>query len=219
MPSPAFVTQRFFSKPMGVAILALLLAGCAQQQTPGYYSTAHDSTEADAQAHAQGRAAARAPSQVQLGFGGDRSTQQSPTESAQPEQATTIKARALSEPKTFLGTVPCLTGQSGCSATRVTLTLAPGGEWRSRTVFLDKPTAEHNITQLGCWDIVGTSPLRIILQNQNESSVANLTFVNDNVLRINMINDIRPALDYHLTRQADLDGIDEITAKTPLSCN
>ena len=218
MPSPAFVTQRLFSKPIGIAIVALLLAGCAQQQTPGYYNTAHDSTEADAQTQAQGRNAARAPSQVQLGFGGEQPARQTPVQQAQPEPAATVKARALSEPKTFLGTVPCLTGQSGCSATRVTLTLAPGGEWRSRTVFLDTPTAEHTITQLGCWDVVGTAPLRIVLQNQNQSSVANLTFVNDNVLRINMINDIRPALDYHLTRQADVDGIDELSVKSPLNC-
>src|SRR5690606_1048712 len=99
-----------------------------------------------------------------------------------PAQETVIKARPLAEPKTFLGTVPCLSGDSGCSAQRVTLTLAPSGEWRARTVLLDNPDAQP-LVQQGCWDVIGTQPLRIMLQQKSQASMANLTFVNDNVLR------------------------------------
>ncbi|MGB6104268.1 MAG: hypothetical protein WBF88_10540 [Pusillimonas sp.] len=202
---------------LGAALLALALAGCAQQQPAGYYDVPQDNTAADARNKAQGRSGARAPSQIQLGFGQDQPLKAVAAEPAPSGPA--IKARPLAEARTFLGTVPCLSGESNCSATRITLTMAPSGEWRSRTVFLDNPDAQHNITQQGCWDVIGTQPLRIMLMQKNETSVANLTFINDNVLRINMINDIRPTLEHRLTRQADVDAIDEITSKAPLQCD
>lgn len=207
-------------KPLGALVLALLLAGCAQQRTPNYYDTPHDSTEADAQSQALGRSGARAPSQIQLGFGSDQKpgkSQAEPVVSA--GEQTVIKARPLAEAKTFLGTIPCLTGGAACSAQRLTLTLAPGGEWRSRAVLLDKTDSKNNIVQQGCWDVIGTQPLRIVLKLNEQASMASMTFVNDNVLRINMINDVTPTLEYRLTRQADIDAIDEITSKTPLQCD
>ncbi|WJJ92785.1 hypothetical protein [Neopusillimonas aromaticivorans] len=48
---------------------AFIVAGCAKQQTPGYYETGPESTLSDAQHQAQGRTIQRAPSQLQLGFG------------------------------------------------------------------------------------------------------------------------------------------------------
>src|SRR5690606_35943221 len=219
MPCLAALTRYPIIKPIGVALLALAMAGCAQQKPAGYYAVSHDNTAADAQKKAQGRGGARAPSQIQLGFGDNQPPKAMASQEA-PAQETVIKARPLAEPKTFLGTVPCLSGESGCSATRITLTLAPSGEWRARTVLLDNPDAQSShIVQQGCWDVIGTQPLRIMLQQESQASMANLTFVNDNVLRINMINDIRPMLAYHLTRQADIDAIDEITNKTPLQCD
>src|SRR5690606_18330089 len=202
MPCLAALTRYPIIKPIGVALLALAMAGCAQQKPAGYYAVSHDNTAADAQKKAQGRGGARAPSQIQLGFGDNQPPKAMASQEA-PAQETVIKARPLGEPKTFLGTVPCLSGESGCSATRITLTLAPSGEWRSRTVLLDNPAALSSH----------------MLQQESQASMANLTFVNDNVLRINMINDIRPMLAYHLTRQADIDAIDEITNKTPLQCD
>lgn len=208
-----------FCKPIGAAVLAMVLAGCAQQKTSGYYDTPHDNTMTDAQMQAQGRGVARAPSQIQLDFGNEQEKAKQQQAQQQATEGTAIKARPLAEAKTFLGTVPCLVDASACSASRVTLTLAPAGQWRARTVLLDYPDAKNNIVQQGCWNVIGTQPLRIVLQMSNEATKANLTFVNDNVLRINMINDVRPTLDYHLTRQQDIDPIDEISNQTPLQCD
>lgn len=216
MPSLIHLMQCSLSKPVIAAFFALTLAGCAQQKAPGYYNTPHDNTESDAQSQAQGRHTARAPSQIQLGFGTDQESKQPPSAQAQAAESLAIKARALSEPKTFLGTLPCLVNNSACSATRVTLTMAPGGQWRSRTVALNG--AEAQTVQQGCWDVIGTQPLRILLQMKNDVVKANLTFVNDNVLRINMINDIKPTLDHHLTRQQDIDPIDELSGQPALQC-
>lgn len=218
MPSLALFTRPLFSKPVGAALLALAMAGCAQQKTSGYYDIPHDNTLSDAQIQAQGRGVARAPAQIQLGFGADQDGKKAQAAQAQAAESGAVKARPLSEAKTFLGTVPCLVNSNACSATRVTLTLAPGGQWRSRTVMLDNPDARNNIVQQGCWNVIGSQPLRILLQTGNDATKANLSFVNDNVLRINMINDIQPTLDYHLTRQQDIDPIDELAGQPAPEC-
>jgi hypothetical protein len=217
MSSPALLLRHPSCRTAGALVLAIVLTGCAQQRSSGYYDTPQESTMSDAQYQAQGRSGARAPSQIQLGFGGQKPANEARQEQA-AEAASAIKARPLAEPKTFLGTLPCLSGGSGCSATRITLTLAPGGEWRARTVFLDRPDPANNIVQQGCWDVIGTQPWRIVLQLQNNASKANLTFLNDNVLRVNLIDDVKPALDYRLTRQADIDAINELKNPTALKC-
>lgn len=218
MSSLAHIARLPFIKTAGTLVMTILVAGCAQQQTAGYYDTPHDSTYADAQNQAQGRSVARAPSQIQLGFGQTEGKKPA-AEQAQAPQAPSGQARPLSEPKTFLGTLPCLSADKGCSATRLTLTLAPGGQWRARTVLLNAPDSKNNIIEQGCWDISGTQPLRILLQLKNENTKANLTFVNDNVLRVNMINNQQPTLDYHLTRQADVDAIDELAGQPAMVCH
>lgn len=223
MPASFSNTPRSVFNLAGIALLTLLLAGCAQQRAPGYYDVAHDSTLSDAQAQAQGQTGKRAASQIQLGFGDT----QKPKEGAQttsPEQsadkaAIAATVRPLAEAKTFLGTLPCLSTQAGCSATRVTLTLAPAGQWRARTVTLGMPANEQStITEQGCWDVIGNQPWRIVLRNANQGTKASLTFTNDNVLMVNSINDTKPALDYRLTRQPDIDGIDELNGKPALQC-
>lgn len=202
-----------------------LLAGCAQDRPAGYFDTPHDSTQADAEQQAQGRRGARAPSQLQFGFGktGERDagqqTQVADSMETDTEEKDLAKIRPLMEARTFLGTVPCVTGDTDCPASRVTLTLAPNGEWRSRTVLLGTPGTDRPIVQYGCWNVVGTDPLRIVILTQDQSSKANFTFVNDNVLRVNMYNDVRPMLDYHLTRQPDIDPIDELAGQAPMICD
>src|SRR5690554_859418 len=79
-PLIRFRTTAGISLVIGMA----LLAGCAQQQTAGYYDTPHESTLSDAEQHAQGRRGARAPSQLQLGFGDSETTR-----NAQQAKATT----------------------------------------------------------------------------------------------------------------------------------
>lgn len=208
---------------LGLALLALALAGCAQQRSPGYYNTGHDNTLSDAQQQAQGRNTARAPSQIQLGFGDTekkpRPGDAAPEAAEQSAAAATPVVRPLMEAKTFLGTVPCLTGESACTAARVTLTLAPNGEWRSRTQILQPATGKKApVAELGCWSPIGMDPWRILLKSQDGRRNASLTFVNDNVLRINAVNDIQPTLNYHLTRQANVDGIDELANHPSLKC-
>jgi hypothetical protein len=217
MPPPVFKHFRPAAL-IGVALATLLLAGCAQQREPGYYATNTESTLSDAQYQAQGHSRERAPSQIQLGFGKEAkpAAPASPSESKQAANAATV--RPLTEAKTFLGTIPCLTSAYACSAARVTITLAPNGEWRSRTVVLDAANANATTTEQGCWEVVGSSPWRIILQTPNKTNRANLTFINDNVLRVNSINEVKPTLDHHLTRQPDVDAINELTNAAALQC-
>lgn len=207
-----------------------LLAGCAQQRPAGYYDTPHESTLSDAQLQAQGGRGSRAPSQLQLGFGDEktkaragadqRDTTDSGTNAQAAEQSLSrAHARPLLEPRTFLGTVPCLTGDAHCPASRITLTFAPSGEWRARTQLLDTLGSDRPIIQHGCWDITSTDPLRIALQTTSETTPISFEFVTDNVLRITRINDTKPMLDYRLTRQADIDPISELADQAAITCN
>lgn len=205
-------------KLLGVALLTVFVSGCAQQQAAGYYTVDHDSTSSDARKQAMGNKGSQAPSQIQMGFGNTNSKQQSATAEGQASK-TTAQLRPLSEPKTFLGTVPCLGQNAACEASRLTLTLAPDGPWRARTEFLNKTGNNTSMTQQGCWSLAGTQPLRIVLIAQDGTSVASLSFVNDNVLRINRIHDTTPTLDYHLTRQADIDPIDDMAGSALPQCN
>lgn len=202
----------------GAMLLALVLAGCAQQRPPGYYDTPHDSTLSDAQKKAQGQAGARAPSQIQLGFGNENKPGKAAAQSGDQRAARAgAVARPLTEAKTFLGTVPCLTGVSGC-ASRVVLTLAPSGEWRARTTRLGSKAGSGDTVEQGCWNVIGTSPLRILLETKDKNPKADMTFATDNVLRINMIDGNQPTLEHRLTRQADIDPINEIKGRAAPEC-
>lgn len=214
MQSPLF-SFRFPKKTLGVLFAALVLAGCSSPHPPGYYDVPHDTTETDAQQKAQGRRTAQAPSQIQFGFNSGGQTEQTPQAAA---NAASTLPRAVREAKTFLGTVPCLSAGGNCPAQRITLTIAPTGEWRARTQYLDAAAAETQLVQQGCWLITGTEPLRIMLQTKEGATKGTFTFVNDNVLRVSSLNDITPNLDYRLTEQADVDAISELPTGTPLPC-
>ncbi|MEO6959095.1 MAG: hypothetical protein ABI228_00455, partial [Burkholderiaceae bacterium] len=206
-----------------IAFAALLLGACAQQKAPGYYATEHDTTATDARDQALGRERAQAPAQIQFGFGNTQKSKpansNAAAEAPAAPEAATANPRALTEAKTFLGTVPCVGNANACSANRITLTLAPTGEWRARTVSLNTmPDAETATTEQGCWNVIGTQPLRIALQLKNNNVKASLTFLSDNVLRINSLDGVAPNLDYRLTRQADIDAINELSKHAPLQC-
>ncbi len=221
MSTHVSITLRPVVHTLLLALTALILAGCAQQRAPDYYDVPHDSTQSDAQMQAHGRDQARAPSQVQLGFGNSQKAGQNggvSTASTGTQAATPAKTQLLAVAKTFLGTIPCLVNGNACPATRVTLTLAPNGEWRSRTVALGGATTQHSLAQQGCWHVIGTSPLRILLQLKNHNAKADLSFVNNDQLHINVIDNITPNLDYRLTRQADIDAISELNKDPAMSC-
>lgn len=216
-------TALFSRKSVTVLFSALLLAGCAQQNTPGYYDVPQDSTQADALHQAQGRGNARAPSQLQFGFGQVEQQDQVTAPAvagAQSSAGTAAQAsavpRPLREPRTFLGTVPCLTDGGNCPAQRITLTLAPSGEWRARTQFVGDGSHD-DLLQQGCWSVTGMSPVRIVLQTSTGANRGAFSFINDNVLRVVLLDDLSPGLEYRLSRQADIDPINELPAAA-LNC-
>ena len=214
MRLPASSLRRLLTTGVTPVLLVMLLGACAQQRQPGYYDTPRESTQSDALHRAQGNAAPSAPSQIQLGFGDET---QKPTAQTTPDSAaqTNIIPPALAQPHTFLGTVPCLSEQA-CAATRITLTLAPDGQWRARSTMLNE--AQTSLAQLGCWVVVGEQPLRIALLTANEQTKALLEFVGDNVLRIHTLDGQRTNLDYRLTRQPDTDPITELAQKPAQRC-
>lgn len=221
MPTPIhlfFRLGRYCAPILAVAVIT----GCAQQQqNPNYYTVAHDTTESDALQQAQGSSGVQAPSQIQLGFGDQQQKKkgQAPDPQAKAQANLREATRPLMQARTFLGTLPCINKTASCSANRITLTVAPTGEWRARTEVLG-PDGKPNgkASQQGCWSVAGIKPLKILLQLKNDNTKASLTFVNDNVLRIDSFNGVRPNLDYHMTRQADVDAINELSGLPTLKC-
>ena len=215
---PAHYSARHFrSKMLGALALAALAAGCAQpQQSAALYDSSRENTRLDAESQAMGRSPKASP-QIQLGFGG---TGEAPPADAsqQAEAATSAIPRPLAEARSFLGTVPCPSGMA-CEASRFMVTLAPSGEWRARTTLLVGNLPSQALTEQGCWNIIGNDPLRIALVHANQDTAkADLVFVNSNLLRVQAINGVQPVLEHRLTRQADLDPIDELKNRPALNC-
>jgi len=220
MRFPALATRRPYRLALAPALL-ILLAACAQQREPGYYQPAPGGTVSDAMHRAQGGTQVVAPSQIQLGFGPN--TQRKPAQAGGQDQAAADAPAAapaaepapapLAETHTYLGTVPCAGGMQ-CPASRMTLTLAPDGQWRARSTTVD--TAKTS-TQMGCWYITGDKPLRIMLQ-VGERTTAQLEFTSNSTLRILMMDGHRPLLDYTLKRQADIDPIEELSGHPAQAC-
>lgn len=204
-----------------------LLAACASDYDTSRYHTSRENTQADAHRQAQGKRGALAPSQLQFGFGESerkRADQAEPAADSQAqgealptEESGAVPPKPLRQPQTFLGTMPCLTADRDCPASRVTLTFAPEGEWRARSVMLGH-SSQQPLVQQGCWEVVHREPLRVILRTVNDNSRAAFDFINDGLLRLHRFNDVSPRLDYHLTRQPDLDPIDELANEPALNC-
>ncbi len=220
---PANLSTRPLRAALLTAALALagLVAGCAQpQQSAALYDSSRENTHLDAESQAMA-GSRRASPQIQLGFGSagpepiDEAAAEAQAAGQEPVQAT---PRPLAEARSFLGTVPCPAGTT-CEAARFMVTLAPSGEWRARTTLLIGNQPTQSFAEQGCWNIIGSQPLRIALVHANQDTAkADLTFTNDNQLRVNAINGVQPMLEHRLTRQADLDGIDELKARPALNC-
>lgn len=215
----------------GIACLIALvtLAGCAQpQESAVRYDSSRENTRLDAESHAMG-ATPRGASQIQLGFGDTgpadprAAKAQAATAAAAAGGAETPDAAAeppapLAEARSFLGTVPCPAGMT-CEAARFIVTLAPSGEWRARTTLLAANTQNRTLVEQGCWNVIGDAPLRIALMNAGqETAKADLSFLNSNTLRVNAMNGVQPVLEHRLTRQADIDPIDETRGRPALKC-
>lgn len=218
-----FTSALASGKKLSLLALLLGLAACAQpQQSAERYDTSRENTQRDAESHAMG-AAPRASSQIQLGFG-DTGPVESPaqpgSEADTPSPAAAATPRPLAEARSFLGTVPCPSGMV-CEAARFTVTLAPSGEWRSRTTLLSGNQARQTLVDQGCWNVIGNDPLRIalVVRGQQDITLADLSFVNNNTLRVHALNGVQPVLAHRLTRQADLDPINELKDRSALSCS
>ncbi len=220
-PTASFPSRFQRSALAAVTASLLALAGCANEGVSRQASSSHiNPTLEDAQRQARGTASARAPSQLSLGFGEgvqqQRAEQEAQAQAAsEPQRETTL--RALAEPRTFLGTIPCQS--ANCAASRISLTMSPGGHWRARITPLGGSGQQQSTTAQGCWSVVSHEPPRIILLQEKDVVLANLGFINDNVMRVNQIHGTQPTLEYRLTRQAEIDPVDELKGKPLPACS
>lgn len=123
------------------------------------------------------------------------------------------------QPQTYMGTLPCFSPAMQCTAQRVTLTLAPNGRWRGRTAYLDNdPKKGPPVSEQGCWDATDERPPRVILMDGRGNVRVEFLVAANNVLRVRSIGGQTPNLNYNLTRQPDLDPIDELANAAAPKC-
>lgn len=135
-----------------------------------------------------------------------------------PASAQSAAANSLvPQPQTYMGTLPCFSPAMQCTAQRVTLTLAPNGRWRGRTAYLENdPQKAAPVVEQGCWDATDERPPRVILLDGQGNVRVEFVVAANNVLRVRSVAGQTPNLNYNLTRQPDLDPIDELAkAKAP----
>jgi hypothetical protein len=123
------------------------------------------------------------------------------------------------QPQTYMGTLPCFAAGMECEAQRITLTLAPNGRWRGRSAYLDSASGRDKpIAEQGCWQVTDEKPPRIFLIGPDNNTRAEFVLAANNVLRLRAIAGVTPNLNYTLTRQPDLDPINELAKQTPPKC-
>jgi len=217
-------------------VSALLLTACAQMQQPGYYNLPSASSATDAQAQAEGAYATQAvrpPSQIQIGLNASAPSQQQPgvntaanvvgspasPNTAAPAASDTLRGELIPEPQTFAGTIPCFHPEMKCVAQRVTITISPNGRWRARAAYLGQNNKTSQLADQGCWRAVPQAVPRIVLLNDQGNVRGELAMTSTNVLRLVSINGDTPNLTYTLTRQPDLDPINELNNQTSPNCS
>ena len=270
-PSRAFLpSTRHLAQRGAVAGALLVLAGCAQQQAPGYYAQPRGNSISDAQFSAEGanyRNVVRAPSQLQISLDPPANPDQAQsrgqmatgplaqagaparTDAAVPAAPATAgstpeaipvgerpappraaagageynpaAAQFAPQAQTYMGTLPCLGPNMACSGQRVTLTLAPNGRWRARIEFLPDgqaaPVSKPMVEQ-GCWDATTIRPIRVLLRDAKGNTRMDFESLNS-ALVVRSMDGQAPNLTYSLTRQPDLDPIDELSSAKLPSCN
>jgi hypothetical protein len=131
-----------------------------------------------------------------------------------------LRASLVPEAQTFSGTLPCFHPEMKCTAQRITLSLAPNGRWRARAAYLEQ-NSQSGATQAdqGCWRVTPMTPPRIVLLNAQGGVRAEMSLASgSNALRLISINAETPNLTYTLSRQPDLDPIDELNKKPAPNC-
>jgi hypothetical protein len=148
----------------------------------------------------------------------DASAKQAPA--PVPAPANGSQSKLVPQPQTFMGTLPCFGAGMNCEAQRITLTLAPNGRWRGRSAYLDgTPAKGKPVAEQGCWDATDEKPPRVFLTATDGSPRAEFIVSANNVLLLRAIAGVTPNLRYTLTRQPDLDPIDEMAKQTPPKCS
>jgi uncharacterized lipoprotein NlpE involved in copper resistance len=202
-------------------------------QQPGYYNLPAASSATDALAQAEGAyatQAVRAPSQIQFGLNPSAPTQQQAganqtTTASAPAPAPaaaaptdTLRSELIPEPQTFAGTLPCFHPEMKCVAQRVTISMSPNGRWRARAAYLGQDNKTSQLADQGCWRATAQAVPRIVLLNSQGNVRAELAMTGTNVLRLISINGDSPNLTYTLTRQPDLDPINELNNQSSPNC-
>ena len=141
--------------------------------------------------------------------------------SAAAANVPSVQSQLIPEAQTFTGTVPCFHSEMRCTAQRITLTLAPNGRWRARAAYLERTSADGG-TQLeqGCWRAVMTAPPRVVILTSQGNVRADLSVISaGNALQLGSINGQVPNLLYTLSRQPDMDPIDELNGRPAPNCS
>jgi hypothetical protein len=197
-------------------------------QQAGYYNPPPASTTTDAIAQGDGiynNQTLRAPSQIQIGLQQPSpvsaiavaATDTSSSVVAAPTES--LQATLIPEPQTFAGTLPCFHPEMKCSAQRVTITLAPNGRWRARATYLEQNSKNSTVqTDQGCWRASAQAVPRVVLLNGQGNVRAELAMTSGDVLRLISMNGSAANLTYNLSRQPDLDSIDELKGKPAPNC-
>ena len=130
-----------------------------------------------------------------------------------------LQATLIPEPQSFAGTLPCFHPEMKCSAQRVTITLAPNGRWRARAAYLEQSSKNSAVqTDQGCWRASAQAVPRVVLLNNQGNVRAELAMTSGNTLRLISMNGSTANLTYNLSRQPDLDPIDELKGKPAPNC-
>jgi hypothetical protein len=130
-----------------------------------------------------------------------------------------LQATLIPEPQSFAGTLPCFHPEMKCSAQRVTITLAPNGRWRARAAYLEQNSKNSTVqTDQGCWRASSQAVPRVVLLNNQGNVRAELAMTSGDVLRLISMNGSTANLTYNLSRQPDLDSIDELKGKPAPNC-
>ncbi|AVJ26103.1 copper resistance protein NlpE N-terminal domain-containing protein [Achromobacter spanius] len=179
-----------------------------RQQNQNQQAVAAGQTTEDGQAVPEG---------AEGGSGGSGSS--APAPAAPAPAANGITHSLVPQPQTYMGTLPCFSPAMQCTAQRVTLTLAPNGRWRGRTAYLDNdPKKGPPVSEQGCWDATDERPPRVILMDGQGNVRVEFLVAANNVLRVRSIGGQTPNLNYNLTRQPDLDPIDELASAAAPKC-
>jgi uncharacterized lipoprotein NlpE involved in copper resistance len=157
-----------------------------------------------------------APTQQQAGA--NQTTTASAPAPAAAAPTDTLRSELIPEPQTFAGTLPCFHPEMKCVAQRVTISMSPNGRWRARAAYLGQDNKTSQLADQGCWRATAQAVPRIVLLNSQGNVRAELAMTGTNVLRLISINGDSPNLTYTLTRQPDLDPINELNNQSSPNC-